>query len=210
MAQFTFTLQELESVVGHDELMAWFQDYNLRDYLTAEQVATIRQHDTWTEEKLARDIILHYYTREIGLETPAMFKLKLKSKLDEIMEEKAPLLYSMAIKFNPLDEFEIEEKTIGHENGTTTTDGSNLRINSTTPQGEINKTDILQGRYASTTVADEADNKVENGVDTDSTRTSKGRNSSPYRLINEYRNNIVAFNKDIISDLAELFIGIYG
>ena len=107
MAQFTFTLQELESFVGKDELKKWFMDYDLRDYLTAEQLATIREHDTWSEEKLARDIILHYYIREVGLETPALFKLKLKSKLDEIMEEKAPLLYTMALKFNPLDEFEI-------------------------------------------------------------------------------------------------------
>jgi hypothetical protein len=209
MAQFTFTLQELESVVGKDELKKWFMDYDLRDYLTAEQVATIREHDTWSEEKLARDIILHYYTREVGLETPAMFKLKLKSKLDEVMEEKAPLLYSMALKFNPLDEFEINETTESHDLGTVTNNGSGLQVNSTTPMGEVNKTDILSGRYASSTVANENENKSETGNDGDTKRHSSGRNSSPYRLIAEYRANIVAFNKDVISDLAELFLGIY-
>lgn len=210
MAQFTFTLQELESLVGNNELKEWFKAYNLLDYLTPEEITVIRTRNTWNEDKLAQDIIDHYYLREIGLETPALFKLKLKAKLNDVFEEKAPLLYTMSLKFDPLNEFEITENSESHDAGVIDNNGSSLQINSTTPQGEINKSDILGGRYASSTVGNENSNISQTGNDNNTSRTSKGHNSSPYRLIQEYRNNIIAFNKDIISDLSELFIGIYG
>lgn len=210
MAQFTFTLQELESVVGHEELKNWFKAYNLRDFLTAEQVAVIRQHDTWTEDKLAEDIIKHYYLRESGLETPALFKLKLEATLTDIMEEKAPLLYTMCMNFDPLHQFETHDTTTSHVLGTTDTNGNGLVINSTTPQGQIDKNEILAGTYASSTTGNEDENHVENGQDSDTTHDSYGHNSSAMSLIREFRSNIVTFNKDVISDLADLFIGIYG
>ena len=210
MAQFTFTLQELESVEGRENLLKWFQAYDLKDFLTDSEIAVIRNRGTWTEEKLAKDILQHYYIREIGLETPALFKLKLESKMHEIMEEKAPLLYSMCLEINPLDEFEIKDTTTSHELGTTNTDGTSLDIHSVTPQGEINKADILTGRYASTTDANESQNNSTVGTDGNSERTSKGHNTSQMNLIREYRDNIVAFNRDVINDLAELFLGIYG
>lgn len=210
MAQFTFTLQELESFVGRDELKNWFKAYNLRDYLTAEQVAVIRQHDTWTEDKLAEDIIKHYYIREIGLETPALFKLKLEATLSDIMESKAPLLYSMCLKFEPLNGYESHDTSTSHTLGSTDSNGNALTINSTTPQGQINKGEILDGTYASSTVGNEDESHIKNGQDINTTHDSYGRNSSAMSLIREFRSNIVTFNKDIISDLSELFIGIYG
>lgn len=210
MAQFTFTLQELESLIGHDELKKWFKAYNLRDYLTAEQVAVIRQHDTWTEDKLAEDIIKHYYIRESGLETPALFKLKLEALLTDIMESKAPLLYTMCMKYEPLNGYESHDTSKSHVVGSTDSNGNGLVINSTTPQGQINKNEILAGTYASSTTGNEEENHIENGQDTDTTHDSYGRNSSAMSLIREFRSNIVTLNKDIISDLSELFIGIYG
>ena len=182
----------------------------MSDFLTDEEIAVIRSRNTWNEDKLARDILNHYYLRESGLETPALFRLKLKAKLDDIMEEKAPLIYSMSIKINPLDEFEVNEAGEAHEVGSMTNNGSNLQINSTTPQGEINKSDILGGRYASSTVGSEDESKSQTGSDMNDSRKTYGHNQSPLLLIREYRNNIIALNKDIISDLSELFIGIYG
>ena len=210
MSQFTLTLQEIESVEGHDNLLKWFKAYNLRDYLTPEEIAVIRSRDTWSEDKLAEHILKTYYLREIGLETVGLFKMKLEDKLQDIMEEKAPLIYSASLKIDPINEFEINE--VGRTSGTSTkeAEGNNLTINSVTPQGEIDKDEILKGSYASSTQANEYEDKAEVGENTDSTRKSTGHNQSQARLIREYRSTIVTINKDITRDLAELFIGIYG
>ena len=47
-------------------------------------------------------IIKHYYFREIGLETPGLFKFYLNQKLAEIMPYYNKLYKSELIEFNPL------------------------------------------------------------------------------------------------------------
>ena len=51
---------------------------------------------------LERKILKHYYTREIGLETYGLWKLKLDAKLNEIMPYYNKLYDSELIEFNPL------------------------------------------------------------------------------------------------------------
>lgn len=73
---------------------------------------------------LETKILRHYYTREIGLETVGLWKLKLSTKLNEIMPYYNKLYKSELIEFNPLydvdltRERKIEGKgTKGTENG---------------------------------------------------------------------------------------------
>lgn len=51
---------------------------------------------------LETKIIKHYYTREIGLETYGLWKLKLDTKLNEIMPYYNQLYKSATLDFNPL------------------------------------------------------------------------------------------------------------
>lgn len=51
---------------------------------------------------LETKILKHYYTREIGLETVGLWKLKLDTKLNEIMPYYNQLYRSELIEFNPL------------------------------------------------------------------------------------------------------------
>lgn len=51
---------------------------------------------------LETKILRHYYTREIGLETVGLWKLKLNTKLNEIMPYYNQLYKSELIEFNPL------------------------------------------------------------------------------------------------------------
>lgn len=51
---------------------------------------------------LETKILMHYYTREISEETYGLWKLRLKSKLNEIMPYYNQLYNSELIKFNPL------------------------------------------------------------------------------------------------------------
>lgn len=209
MAQYTLQLRELESLEGRENLKQWFMDYDLKDYLTDSQIALIEQRGVWSKEKLADLIIDHYYMREIGLETPALFKQKLKVALREIMEEKAPLIWSVSLDINPLNDFEInsESETQGQTN--TEGSGNSLNIHSNTPQGNINKSDILNGTYASDTDGAENQTKTSGNDQTNNKSKSWGHNKSEVLMLREYRQNIVMINREIISDLAELFIGLY-
>lgn len=61
---------------------------------------------------LERKILKHYYTREIGLETYGLWKLKLDTKLNEIMPYYNKLYNSELIEFNPLYDVNI---TVDHQ-----------------------------------------------------------------------------------------------
>lgn len=209
MAQYTLQLRELESLEGRENLKQWFMDYDLKDYLTDSQIALIEQRGVWSKEKLADLIIDHYYMREIGLETPALFKQKLKVALREIMEEKAPLIWSVSFDLDPTTEFEINNKSDTDGRTNTSGNGSSLNIHSNTPQGQINKTDILNGTYASDTDGAENKTNTEGKDETHNVSKSWGNNKSKILLLREYRQNIVMINREIVSDLAELFIGLY-
>ena len=209
MARYTLQLREIESLEGRENLRQWFMDYDLHDYLTQSQIDVINNRGVWSKEKLADLIIDKYYLREIGLETPALFKQKLKVALKEIMEEKAPLLWSVSLDINPLNDFEIN--SLSDTNGRTSTSGSgnSLNIHSNTPQGNINKNDILNGTYASDTDGAENQTKTDGNDETHNTSKSWGHNKSEVLMLREYRQNIVMINREIANDLAELFIGLY-
>lgn len=56
---------------------------------------------------LETKILKHYYTREIGLETVGMWKLKLDTKLNEIMPFYNQLYKSELIEFNPMYDVDL-------------------------------------------------------------------------------------------------------
>lgn len=56
---------------------------------------------------LERKILKHYYTREIGEETVGLWKLRLNTKLNEIMPYYNQLYKSELLEFNPLYDFEV-------------------------------------------------------------------------------------------------------
>ena len=179
-------------------------DYDLEDYLTEDQIETIETAGLWTKEKLADKIINHFYMREIGLETPALFRLKLKSMLDEIMEEYLPVIYSIAIEYDPLVNVDYTETYTGSD----TNNGSSLSVNSDTPQGQISKTDILAGAYASSTGASEATNTNSQSY-SKRVKGNTGVSATAQRMNMQYRENIRTTTKDIIDKLEPLFMGIY-
>lgn len=57
---------------------------------------------------LEAKILKHYYTREIGLETVGLWKLKLDTKLNEIMPYYNQLYESTLLEFNPLYDVDLE------------------------------------------------------------------------------------------------------
>lgn len=86
MATYTIELRKVCELYGRDEVENWFKSYNLNDYLTQEQIQVLSTENIWTKEKLATMIVDHYFMREIGFETPALFRHYAKVTMQEIME----------------------------------------------------------------------------------------------------------------------------
>lgn len=220
MARFSMELRELISTFGEDEVKGWFGDWKLSDFLDADEIKVIEDRGVWKKEKLLDRIITHFYTREIGTDAPGQFIMFVKDKMNEVMETYAPLIYSASIKYDPLVNVDFTESYHSTNDGTSSSNsnskGSALTVNSDTPQGQISKSAILQGQYASSTGANETDNTVTDNTKTngtqDYTKTMKGNSgvsATAQKMVLQYRENIRALNSEIINDLEPLFMGIY-
>lgn len=208
MSRYTTELRLIVQNTSLEEVQSWFKDYELSDYLTEEEIEVIDERGTWSKDKLAELIVDHYWMHEIGLETVALFKHQVKVAMREIMEEKLPLIYSASLKYDPLVNVDFTE-TYEEENSQ---DGNadGLNVNSDTPQGQISKETILGGSYASSTGASEGTSHSEGTQSY--TRTQKGNSGSlttAQALVQQYRKNIIMINRDIVNDLANLFMQIY-
>ena len=224
MSRYTIQLRTVIELCGEDEVRSWFSDYELSDYLSPEEIAVINERGTWSKEKLAQMIIDHYYMYEIGLETPGLFKHQARVMMRELMEEKAPLIYSASIKYDPLvnvDVREIYDRNSDSQSSSSSTSSSNatgLTVNSDSPQGQISKSAILQGDYASSTGANESENTMNDSSNTEGSgnehyekRTvgNSGVSATSQKMVEQYRQNIIMINRDIIKDVGVLFMSVY-
>lgn len=220
MAKYTIQLRNIVKTYGEDTVIGWFSSYDLSDYLTDEEIAVITARGTWNKEKLAKRIINHYWMREIGFETPSYFAQKAKVLMDEIMEEKAPLIYSAAIKYDPLVNVDFtetyDETTDNQSTSNSLNKGTGLNINSDTPQGQINKNTILSGQYASSTSGSESENTISDNTNANGkqhyVRTTKGNSgvsATAQAMVRQYRQNIIMINHDIIDACGSLFLNLY-
>lgn len=240
MASYTIELRNVCELYGREEVESWFKSYNLSDFLTPEQISQIEKYDVWTKDKLAKKIVDHYYMREIGLETPYLFRHQAIVKMNEIMERYLLEIYSKFLEYDPLSSVDYEEKytreintesnSKGKSSGTSKSNsknnGSGLNVSSDTPQGQINKTNILNGSYASQTNASETESNVQDETSTNSnaensgdsktletyTHSMKGDNGvivTNQYLVREFRELAINIDLEIIKDLSDLFMGVY-
>lgn len=256
MATYTIELRKICDIYGRDEVESWFKNYNLEDFLTPVQIEQITKFNVWSKDRLATKIVDHYFMREIGYETPALFKHFANVYMKEIMERELPKIYSNFLEYDPLSNVDFTEEytreitgsntgngtqestnninSTGSSNSTSNSNTSGLSVNSDTPQGQINKTEILNGKYASNTGASESESQIQdnsstsqNSDSTSSLNTTSSQNSNTIekftrheegdngviitnqRLVKEYREIIVAIDEEIILELNKLFMGLY-
>lgn len=216
MAKYTMEIRELISTFGKDEVKGWFKDYELSDYLTDEEIRIIEARGCWNKDQLADRIIDYYYTREIGSDAIGSFILFTKNKMREIMETYAPLIYSASIKYDPLVNVDYTETLERTTEGQTASQSSSsdLGINSDTPMGQIDKREILAGKYASSTVGNEGTSNgtgQSTGTENYSKRVkgNSGVSATAQAMVRQYRENIRALNSEIVEDLEPLFISVF-
>ena len=232
MASYTMELRKVIEYFGLEEVENWFKDYDLTHYLTPTQIEQITKFNVWSKDRLATKIVDNYYMREIGFETPALFKHYAKIEMKKIMERYLPKIYSNFLEYDPLSNVDFTETytreisgetaNSGSSNSTSQNNSSGLNVNSDTPQGQISKQAILGGSYASQTNASETESEIEDNTTTENqgtsntietfTRHEEGDNGviiTNQRLVKEYREIIVAIDEEIINELNCLFMGIY-
>ena len=218
MSRYTTSFRSLVEggFVTRDEIENIFKSYNMLDYLTPEEIDVINTRGTWTPSKLAKKIVDHYYLKDLGFETYAMFKHYAKIQMEEIMESKLPLIYSSAIKYDPLVNVDFTETLEREVNGTSsaTGNGSGLVVNSDTPQTNINKTSLLNGSYASSTSANETTTSSSDNSSSDENYTKRvkgnsGVSATAQKMVEQYRDNIRAIDYEIIKELNDLFMGLF-
>ena len=210
MARFTLSLREMCETFGREYVESIFKRYELSDYLTASEINTIEKRGTWNKDKLARKIVDHFYMHEIGQETPALFEHYAKVAMQEIMEEKLPIIYSLSIEYDPLVNVDFTESYKGSSKSEAKSKSDGISLNSDTPQGRVKKSDILAGNYASQTSGSEANSEGTSDDSNEYTKTTKGNSgvsATAQALLRQYRENIVMVDRDIIEDLAQLFHG---
>lgn len=235
MSKYTMELRELFTPIKFnpplytkEQVEGFFKDYELSDFLTSEQIAVINEAGIWSKERLAKSIVNHYYMREIGQETIGQWIHTIKYTMNEIMEEYLPLIYSASIEYDPLVNVDYTESfsrtanvgNTGLSVSNSASNSSSIGLNSDTPQGRTSKTEILSGYYATSTAGTQNENSVNNTTNTSSgsnsaesyTKTMRGNSgvsATAQKMIEQYRNNIRAINKEIIDRLEYCFFGLY-
>ena len=219
MSKYTMELRELFTPIKFNppfytrsEVEGFFKDYELTDYLTEDQIDVITETGVWSKDRLARKIVDHYYMRELGQETIALWKHYVKVTMQELMEEYLPLIYSSAIQYDPLVNVDYKEEFSRTASNSGSADSSGLGVASDTPQGQISKANILAGNYASSTSASENETESSSESEEEYTKTIKGNSgvsATAQKMIEQYRNNIRAIDREIIEKLEPLFMGLY-
>lgn len=127
MSKYTSEVRFIcESLTGHEESSG----YDGIDEIIEQAIPLIFSFDfpIFDEnyrEVLCTKILRHYYSREIGLETYGLWKLKLQTKLNEIMPYYNKLYESELLKFNPLYDVNMTTVNSGSKTGESTNIGNN-------------------------------------------------------------------------------------
>lgn len=228
MAKYSMELRKVCDYYTREEVEKWFKNYELSDFLRPDEIESIKIANIWSKDRLAKKIVDHYFMREIGFETPALFKHYAIVTMQEIMEEKLPLIYSSSIKYDPLvnvdytEKFERSLEGSANNRGESSSNSSSdsLNINNNTPQTRISKQNLDDGIYANSV------NQNDSSINDKTTTSNNGSSSSnenyiknikgnsgvsatAQKMIEQYRQNIISIDRDIINELNTLFVGLY-
>lgn len=162
-------------------------------------------------------ILMHYYTREICEEVVGLWKLRLQTKMNEIMPYYNQLYKSELLNFNPLNDTEIvtTHKANRNENSDTTnnTSGTSRDLFSDTPQGGLDG--VESEKYLSNARkiinSDTGTNNYKATTTDDYINSVKGKSGSVSysAMLKEFRETFMNIDMQIIEELSPLFFGLW-
>lgn len=162
---------------------------------------------------LCTKILRHYYTREIGFETVGLWKLKLQTKLTEIMPYYNKLYESELLKFNPLYDVDLATTHVGDKTGESNkitasnkeenrSDVSTLENERSEQESNNRSSNILEGENKNVnsssegSIASVGSSKIDRTRETD----ESGTNDKTGIGNNNYTENTSGLNYDLYSD----------
>lgn len=158
----------------------------------------------WDENhrgELEKKIIEHYYFRQIGFETVGRFKFILNTRLREIMPRFNQLYKTTLFKYNPIENYNMEEA--GEDKRTAK--GETLSKYLETPQNGVE--DLKEGKYLTN-----ANHGVDETSGTDKHTFTRHGNigvTTTQQMIEQERKIIIDLDMMIIDELKDLFLGVY-
>ena len=166
---------------------------------------------------ICRKILKHYYTREIGEETVGLWKLRLDTRLNEIMPYYNQLYKSELLKFDPFVDTDITtmhtlDSTGNTESNTSDNQNSKERF-SDTPQGSLSR--IEDDSYLSSATISDSSRASETNATIWSTdeyiENIKGKRSGVLysEMLTKLRETFLNIDMMIINDLDDLFFGLW-
>ena len=158
----------------------------------------------WKEDhrgELEKKIIEHYYFRQIGFETVGRFKFELNVRLREIMPRFNQLYKTTLFKYNPIENYNMEES------GTDTREGNAETLSKylETPQNGVD--DLLKGKYLTN-----ANHGTDKTTGTDKHTFTRHGNigvTTTQQMIEQERKIIIDLDMMIIDELKDLFLGVF-
>lgn len=147
-------------------------------------------------------ILKHFYTREIGLETVGLWKLKLDTKLNEIMPYYNQLYKSELIEFNPLYDVDITREHVGENTGNHKTDGGFSDTANVSNTVEVDDTTNFTGKVNGTdeSTTQGTNNQTNNNVKTVTGKNTNRYSDTPQGALTELEANTYLTNATIVDD----------
>ena len=138
MSKYTTEIRFIcESLAGKDESTGASKVDEVLDGCWAQIFENFPIFDELYRGELCKKILKHYYTREIGFETYGLWKLKLNTRMQEIMPYYNKLYESTLLEYEPLHQIDYT-RTIEDHNQKSGTKGTQSARNRT---DTINRTD---------------------------------------------------------------------
>ena len=119
MSKYTTQVRFIcESLTGHTDSVGYDDvDSVIEDAVPLIFTFDFPIFDEQYRNVLCTKILRHYYTREIGLETYGLWKLKLQTKLNEIMPYYNKLYETELFTYNPLYDVDMTTTNVGQRTG---------------------------------------------------------------------------------------------
>ena len=167
-------------------------------------------------KELCVKILRHYWTREIGQETYGAWKIRLETKLCDIMPYYNQLYKSELLEFNPMFDVDLTRSSDrvnkGSVTGTDTGESKTTDLFSDTPQNGLR--DVESGEYLTSANVNNNDYSNRNNTNSNSQESFwekvQGRsNRSGSRALIEFRRTFLNIDMLVIEELEPLFMQLW-
>ena len=165
----------------------------------------------WDEEyrlTLETKILKHFYLREIAHETVGLWRLRLDTRMNELMPVYNKMYAAVSQEFNPLFDVDITREHDGSSTDKSNSKGNSVNKYSETPQGSIQN--VVDGKYLTTAQVNDA---TSNSEGTSTAKyvekvTGKQGTGSYSALLREYIDKLVNVDLRLMDELEPLFFSL--